>query len=185
MSIEITATDAARNFADLLDAVERDREEFTIIRRGKVVARLTPLAKAQLRSLASRLSRQRPRAHAASEPSSTNRRTFGEAEEILRPAPAKEPLLRQLLGELEDLGCHISVPGGRHRDDYVNVTPGAGRGRIASVHAASGRVEFQNDSWGRVGGTQTGFVRLAAGNKAAHPTSAPRITTSTPSTPRG
>jgi prevent-host-death family protein len=39
-----TATDAARNFADLLDAVEHRGERFTIVRRGKVVAQLDPLS---------------------------------------------------------------------------------------------------------------------------------------------
>lgn len=38
----MTATDAARNFSDLLDAVEHRGERFAVIRRGKVVARLEP-----------------------------------------------------------------------------------------------------------------------------------------------
>ena len=40
---EISATDAARNFADLLDAIEHRGEHFTITRRGKVVAQLDPV----------------------------------------------------------------------------------------------------------------------------------------------
>lgn len=40
---EITATDAARNFADLLDGIEHRGEHFTIIRRGKAVAHLEPV----------------------------------------------------------------------------------------------------------------------------------------------
>jgi len=40
---EISATDAARNFADLLDAIEHRGEHFTITRRGKVVAQLEPV----------------------------------------------------------------------------------------------------------------------------------------------
>jgi len=40
---DVTATDAARNFADMLDAVERG-EQFTIIRRGRAVAQLEPIA---------------------------------------------------------------------------------------------------------------------------------------------
>ena len=40
---EISATDAARNFADLLDAIEHRGEEYTIVRRGKVVAHLEPV----------------------------------------------------------------------------------------------------------------------------------------------
>ncbi len=40
---EISATDAARRFADLLDAVEHGGEEFTIVRRGRIVAHLAPV----------------------------------------------------------------------------------------------------------------------------------------------
>jgi prevent-host-death family protein len=40
---EVSATDAARNFSDILDAVEHRGEHFTIVRRGKVVARLDPI----------------------------------------------------------------------------------------------------------------------------------------------
>lgn len=40
---EITSTEAARTFADLLDAVEHRRQAFTIVRRGKAVARLQPV----------------------------------------------------------------------------------------------------------------------------------------------
>lgn len=38
----VSATDAARRFADVLDAVERDGETFLIVRRGRPVARLGP-----------------------------------------------------------------------------------------------------------------------------------------------
>jgi antitoxin (DNA-binding transcriptional repressor) of toxin-antitoxin stability system len=41
---EVRATDAARNFSDILDAVEHQREHFTILRRGKVVAQLDPVS---------------------------------------------------------------------------------------------------------------------------------------------
>ncbi|MBC8365743.1 MAG: type II toxin-antitoxin system Phd/YefM family antitoxin [Actinobacteria bacterium] len=37
---EISATGASRNFADLLDAVEHEDADFTIVRHGRVVARL-------------------------------------------------------------------------------------------------------------------------------------------------
>jgi prevent-host-death family protein len=40
---EVSATDAARRFADLLDAVEHRGERFTIVRRGKPVANLEPV----------------------------------------------------------------------------------------------------------------------------------------------
>jgi antitoxin (DNA-binding transcriptional repressor) of toxin-antitoxin stability system len=42
---EVTATDAARNFADLLDAIEHRGEHSTIIRRGKAVAHLEPMGR--------------------------------------------------------------------------------------------------------------------------------------------
>jgi prevent-host-death family protein len=42
---DITATEAARNFADLLDAVEHDGERYTIVRRGRAVAHLEPLSR--------------------------------------------------------------------------------------------------------------------------------------------
>jgi len=41
---EVTATDAARNFAELLDAIEHRGEHFTIVRRGKAIAHLEPLS---------------------------------------------------------------------------------------------------------------------------------------------
>lgn len=43
---EISATDASRSFSDVLDAVEHRGERFTILRRGRVVARLEPVATA-------------------------------------------------------------------------------------------------------------------------------------------
>lgn len=39
---EISATEASRSFADLLDAVEHRGETFVIVRRGKVIAQLEP-----------------------------------------------------------------------------------------------------------------------------------------------
>lgn len=42
---EISATEAARNFANLLDAVEHNGERVLIARRGKVVAQIEPVAK--------------------------------------------------------------------------------------------------------------------------------------------
>jgi prevent-host-death family protein len=40
---EVSATEAARNFSDLLDAVEHRGARFTIVRRGKAVAHLAPV----------------------------------------------------------------------------------------------------------------------------------------------
>ena len=39
---DVSATDASRNFSNLLDAVEHDGESFVISRHGHVVARLEP-----------------------------------------------------------------------------------------------------------------------------------------------
>lgn len=39
---EISATEAARGFADLLDAIEHRGESFVIRRNGEVVARIEP-----------------------------------------------------------------------------------------------------------------------------------------------
>lgn len=38
----ITARDASRGFSTLLDSVEHDGEEFTVVRDGKVIARIVP-----------------------------------------------------------------------------------------------------------------------------------------------
>lgn len=39
---EVSATDASKRFADLLDAVEHRGETFTVVRRGRVVATIAP-----------------------------------------------------------------------------------------------------------------------------------------------
>jgi prevent-host-death family protein len=39
---EISATDASKRFAALLDAVEHRGESFTVVRRGRVVATIAP-----------------------------------------------------------------------------------------------------------------------------------------------
>lgn len=41
---EVTATEAARKFADLLDSVEHDGERYTVTRRGKPVAHIEPIS---------------------------------------------------------------------------------------------------------------------------------------------
>jgi len=38
---DVSATEASRNFADLLDAIEHEGAEFTIVRRGRPVAHLS------------------------------------------------------------------------------------------------------------------------------------------------
>jgi len=42
MMAEISATDASKRFADLLDAVEHRGETFTVVRRGRAVATIAP-----------------------------------------------------------------------------------------------------------------------------------------------
>jgi prevent-host-death family protein len=39
---EVSATEASRSFADLLDGVEHRGERYTIVRRGRIVAKLEP-----------------------------------------------------------------------------------------------------------------------------------------------
>jgi prevent-host-death family protein len=48
---ELTATDAARRFSELLDAVEHRNETFSIVRRGRTIARIAPAGKASGRTL--------------------------------------------------------------------------------------------------------------------------------------
>jgi antitoxin (DNA-binding transcriptional repressor) of toxin-antitoxin stability system len=42
---DVSATEAARNFSDLLDAIEHRQERFTIVRRGRAVAHLEPIGR--------------------------------------------------------------------------------------------------------------------------------------------
>lgn len=56
---EISATEAARNFAGLLDAIEHRGEHFTIVRRGKAVAHLEPASLGRGADVKSFLSRHR------------------------------------------------------------------------------------------------------------------------------
>ncbi len=41
--IEMNATDASRNFADLLDMVEHRGERIIIVRRGRAIAQIEPV----------------------------------------------------------------------------------------------------------------------------------------------
>lgn len=56
----VSATEAARRFADLLDGVEHRGERYTIVRRGKAVAHLEPVAGGRGAELKSVLRRHRP-----------------------------------------------------------------------------------------------------------------------------
>ena len=57
---DVTATDAARNFADLLDAIEHRHERYTIMRRGRAVAQLEPVSRGRGADLKELLRRHEP-----------------------------------------------------------------------------------------------------------------------------
>lgn len=57
---DISATHAARHFADLLDGVEHRSEHYTIVRRGKAVAHLEPVSGGRGADVKSLLRRHRP-----------------------------------------------------------------------------------------------------------------------------
>ena len=57
---EVTATEAARKFADLLDAVEHDGEQYTITRRGRAVAHIEPVTRGRGVDAKALLRRNRP-----------------------------------------------------------------------------------------------------------------------------
>ena len=57
---DVTATDAARQFSDLLDSVEHDGERYTIVRRGKAVAHLEPIGRGLGTDVKAMLRRHRP-----------------------------------------------------------------------------------------------------------------------------
>lgn len=57
---DITATEAARHFADLLDGVEHRGEHYTIVRRGKAVAHLEPVSSGRGADVKALLRRHRP-----------------------------------------------------------------------------------------------------------------------------
>ena len=57
---EISATEASRRFADLLDAVEHGGQEFTIVRRGRAIADLRPATARRGAEVKSLLRRHRP-----------------------------------------------------------------------------------------------------------------------------
>jgi antitoxin (DNA-binding transcriptional repressor) of toxin-antitoxin stability system len=39
---QLSATEAARHFSDVLDSVESERESFLVVRRGRIVATIAP-----------------------------------------------------------------------------------------------------------------------------------------------
>lgn len=57
---DVSATDAARRFADLLDSVEHDGDRYTIIRHGRAVAQIEPIARGRGVDAKDLLRRHRP-----------------------------------------------------------------------------------------------------------------------------
>jgi len=57
---KLTATDAARRFSEVLDEVEGRGETFVVVRNGKVVAQLGPVAAASGRVVKELLRTRRP-----------------------------------------------------------------------------------------------------------------------------
>ncbi len=56
----LTATEAARRFSDVLDAVEMGRESFVVVRRGREVATISPAVAATGKRLNTLLDQHRP-----------------------------------------------------------------------------------------------------------------------------
>jgi prevent-host-death family protein len=55
---QLTVTDAARRFSEVLDSVESEGESFVVIRHGRAVARITPDATGSGQGLKEILRRQ-------------------------------------------------------------------------------------------------------------------------------
>jgi antitoxin (DNA-binding transcriptional repressor) of toxin-antitoxin stability system len=64
---QLSATDAARSFSDVLDSVEADHETFVVVRRGRVVATIGPALVGTGRALKSALRKHEPDADWADE----------------------------------------------------------------------------------------------------------------------
>jgi antitoxin (DNA-binding transcriptional repressor) of toxin-antitoxin stability system len=80
---EISATDASKRFADLLDAVEHRGETFTVIRRGRAIATVAPARRTNLGTLRDFL-----RAHP---PDKRWERDLAEMRRLVGSAPMKDP----------------------------------------------------------------------------------------------
>ncbi len=57
---QLSATDAARRFSDVLDNVESEGETFIVVRRGRVVATIGPALAGTGRALKRELRERRP-----------------------------------------------------------------------------------------------------------------------------
>lgn len=57
---EVTATEAARRFADLLDSIEHGGRHYTITRHGRAVAHIEPVSRGRGAEAKALLRRRRP-----------------------------------------------------------------------------------------------------------------------------
>lgn len=57
---QLSATDAARHFSDVLDRVESDRESFVVVRHGRPVATIGPAGNGTGRAVKDALQAHRP-----------------------------------------------------------------------------------------------------------------------------
>jgi len=80
---EVSATDASKRFADMLDAVEHRGETFTIVRRGRPIATVAPARRTSLAGLREFLHAHPPDAEWESD--------LADVRSFVGGAPAKDP----------------------------------------------------------------------------------------------
>ena len=80
---EISATDASKRFADMLDAVEHRGETFTVVRRGRAIATVAPARRTTLAELRAFL-REHP-------PDNEWQRDLADLRRFVGNAPTKDP----------------------------------------------------------------------------------------------
>lgn len=80
---EISATDASKRFADMLDAVEHRGETFTVVRRGRAIATVAPARSTSLAAL-----REFLHVHP---PDEAWERDLAEVRRLVGGAPMKDP----------------------------------------------------------------------------------------------
>ena len=80
---EISATEASKRFADMLDAVEHRGETFTVIRRGRAIATVAPARRTTLGELRQFLS--------ANPPDPDWERDLEDLRRFVGPAPTTDP----------------------------------------------------------------------------------------------
>jgi prevent-host-death family protein len=80
---DVSATEASKRFADMLDAVEHRGETFTVVRRGRAIATISPARRASLGELRAFL-----RSHP---PDEAWERDIAELRSFVGTAPAEDP----------------------------------------------------------------------------------------------